>query len=219
MDSVAPLASTTVPPPVHRPVLPLQVLLAPDKVSRPLPSSVPPVCVKLPATVEAPWSASVPPFCRLRVDWNVAAPATCRLPPDATVIGSAASSLFTEMAELIVTVGFAAGPRSMITESEAPGTTPALQLTAVLKLPLESVFQILTPVKLVPRCRKVFLLSAPCAKGSRPLGGTTVAKLPLRVPPALMMWNTSPGVALNPLTWATPTVPPRVTLPVTCRAS
>ena len=149
---------------------------------------------------------------------KLAGPLTVSVEPDTSTF-SLAVSLPTVIGVLMVTTGLASGPRSMITVSVPAGTTPALQLAAVLKLPLESVFQTLTPVKLLPRCRKAFLLSAPWANGSRPLGGTMVAKLPLRVPPALMMWNTSPGVALNPPTWVTPTVPPRLTLPVTCRAS
>ena len=55
------------------------------------------------------------------------------------------------MAVLTVTVGLAAGPRSINTVSPAIGTIPVLQLAAVLKLPLESVFQTFTPEKTRPR--------------------------------------------------------------------
>ena len=69
----------------------------------------------------------------------------------------------TDSVEFTVTNGLALGPRSISTVSLAPGTTPALQLLARLKLPLASVFQTLTPVNVLPRCRKTFLESSPSA--------------------------------------------------------
>ena len=104
--------------------------------------------VKFPATVKGPA--------------NAAAPVTVSDWPDAMVTASVLCKLATVKTPLTVTSGLNDGPLSMITTSAAPGTKPVLQLAAVLKLPLESVFQTFTPVNVKPRCRKAFLLSTPC---------------------------------------------------------
>ena len=106
-------------------------------------------------------SAIVPPAVRSRLASNVAGPLTVSVLADTTTF-SVELNLATVMGELMVTTGFAFGPRSMMTVAVAPGTTPELQLAAVLKLPLESVFQTLTPVNGVPRWRYAFLLSEDC---------------------------------------------------------
>ena len=126
-----------------------------------MPLSVPPLCVKVPDTVVAPPKVSVPPE-SVSGPLMEDGPAVSRLPAE-MVKPSVAISLPTEIAVFTVTTGLAPGPRSISTVSPATGATPVLQLLPRLKLPLESVFQTLTPVKTVPRCRKAFLLSTPSA--------------------------------------------------------
>ena len=158
MFSVAPLAIVSVPPPPMVPAL--QVLSAPLRVRSPVPLSVPPLCVKVPDTVVAPPKVSVPPE-SVSGPLTEDGPAISRLPAE-MVKPSVAISLPTAIAVFTVTTGLAPGPRSISTVSPAIGATPVLQLLPRLKLPLESVFQTLTPVNVGPRCRKAFLLSTPC---------------------------------------------------------
>ena len=131
-------------------VPPLQ-LKAAFSATLPVPPSVPPLWVYVPLTLDAPFSVSRPPVCNARSALKVASFVTAKVPPFATVMFSVATRRPTAMAVLTVTVGFAAGPRSISTVSVAPGTNPVLQLVPVLKLPLKSVFQTFTPEKTKPR--------------------------------------------------------------------
>ena len=135
--SGAPLDTTVAPEPV---MLPPDQMLLPPKVSVPIPVSVPPLSVNGPLMDEDPARSRLPALI-VRPSAEISRPATA--------------------VPLTVTTGLPSGPRSMMTVSPAVGNTPPLQLLAVVQAPLESVFQILTPVKVVPRCNTMLLASPP----------------------------------------------------------
>ena len=173
-------------------------LYVPVKSILALSVNVPPLTVNGPLTFDAPFTVRLPLF---RV-----------MPSLATIFPATA-------VPAMETTGLASGPRSIHTASDALGTVPPLQLLAVVQAPLESVSHTLGPLKTVPRCKNAFLPAVPCTNVSGADGGTTVANEPLMAPPEVMIWNKSPTFATKPPDWMTLTVPPSVTVPVTCMES
>ena len=149
MVNTMPDGTVTVPAPVQVP--PLQVLAGPLSVRFPVPPKLPAICENVPATLEAPLTVTMPLPPRLRLPANSADPATTRLPL-ATLRFSVVYKDPADTAVLIVTMGLALGPRSIITVSRPVGTAPVLQLAATLALPLTSDTQKFTPANVAPRC-------------------------------------------------------------------
>ena len=200
-------------PPVH--------VVDPVTFTVPTPPSTPLESANTPAMVVAPLSVSVPPD-TVTAPLSVDAPETARAPLDTTRLSFESTCAASSPAAFTVTIGLVVG-RSINTMSVAPGSVPPLQLAGTFQdsATFESLTQTLTPWKVLPRCRNTLLATTPVTYGSAPVGGSTVVKLPVVVPPTLMMWKASPTLAVKPDRWITFATAPALntTLPVTLMAS
>ena len=128
--NVAPEPSRVVPPPVQAPAL--QVLPVALSVTVPEPPSVPPVCVKTPATLVAPFKVRVPPE-TLSPAPKLLLWATLRLPPLICMPRPAG--------RLMLRTVWVPLPSTMVlpavvinTSSLAPGNTPPPQLAVLVQV-------------------------------------------------------------------------------------